>query len=225
MGLALSSVLWLEDWPNVPVSQDSLWWLTDTLVKVKYSKLVQNYTYTTSSHRSCQKTLLKLSYHTNQSLIGLNLSCIAVIPKGLWQEIVHDPNSTFLPEDLLPSASLIHHQLLSFSPEYNNKQWPQPWVLQLRSLTIHLSVWSDTFTMFIYSTGRVADYIFQGLSIPYKLVMEGANKIAMHSCYYKTDQKHNILLVENYLFNLQYIVHSTQLGLNFSKSSSPHLDA
>ncbi len=55
--------------------------------------------------------------------------------------------------------------------------------------------------------------------------MEGANKIAMHSCYYKTDQKHNILLVENYLFNLQYIVHSTQLGLNFSKSSSPHLDA
>ncbi len=79
--------------------------------------------------------------------------------------------------------------------------------------------------MFIYSTGRVADYIFQGLSVPYKLVIEGANKIAMHSCYYKTDQKHNILLVENYLFNLQYIVHSTQLGLNFSKSSSPHLDA
>ncbi len=160
MGFALSSVLWLEDWPNVPVSQDSLWWLTDTLVKVKYSKLVQNYTYTTSSQHSCQKTLLKLSYHTNQSLIGLNHSCIAVIPKGSWQEIFHDPNITVLPEDLLPSASLIHNQLLSFSPDYNNKQWPQPWVRQLRSLTIHLSVWSDTFTTCLFTVLIVLQTIY-----------------------------------------------------------------
>lgn len=65
--------------------------------------------------------------------------------------MTRDLNITFLPEDLLPSASLIHDQLLSFSPDYNNKQWPQPWVRQLCCLTIHLPVWSDTFTTCLFT--------------------------------------------------------------------------
>ncbi len=45
--------------------------------------------------------------------------------------------------------------------------------------------------MFIYSTDSVEDDIFQGLSILYtKLVMEGAYKIAMHSCYYKLETQY-----------------------------------
>lgn len=53
--------------------------------------------------------------------------------------------------------------------------------------------------MFIYC---VADYIFQGLFIPYpKLVMEGANKIAMQRCCYKHIQKQYFA---GSLCNLQY---------------------
>lgn len=118
--------------------------------------------------------------------------------------MTRDLNITFLPEDLLPSALLIHDQLLSFSPDYNNKQWPQPWVRRLCCLTIHLPVWSDTFTTCLFTvTDSVTDDIFQGLSIPYpKLVRERANKIAMHSCYYKLIQKHSILLVQISLYTV-----------------------
>jgi len=56
--------------------------------------------------------------------------------------------------------------------------------------------------MFIYCNDTVAVNIFQGLSIPYpKLVMEGANKIAMQRCCYKPIQKQYFV---GSLCNLQY---------------------